>query len=50
MLPVYAYSYGGGIGDMRLTMQERKALTDQVAARYRGARRADKQLMLDESV
>ncbi len=35
---------------MRLTMQERKALTDQVAARYRGARRADKQLMLDEFV
>lgn len=35
---------------MRLTMRERKALTDQVATRYRVAPRVEKQQILDEFV
>ena len=35
---------------MRLTMQERKALTNQVASRYRGATGSEKRRMLDEFV
>jgi len=37
-------------GDMRLTMKEKKSLTNQVASRYRGASKEEKRKILDEFV